>query len=55
MLEGRWDTEAWMALGAARLADGVFSIPINLSRQGMLTLRLVYPNGATAIGQTYVR
>jgi hypothetical protein len=53
-LEGRWNDPTWIALGQAQLAGSGFSIPVSLTQGGLLTLRLRYPNGAVATGETTV-
>jgi hypothetical protein len=55
VVSGRWGSARWETLAVARGERGRFAFRIPLTRRGVLSLRIAYPDGERAVGTYHVR
>jgi hypothetical protein len=55
VISGRWGSGRWETFAVARGERSTYSFRIPLSRRGVLSLRIAYPDGARAVGRYQVR
>lgn len=53
-IEGAYGTAPWQVLATAPVEDGSYEAQIPLTQQGLLHLRVTYPDGHRSVGETEV-